>query len=195
MSKFSTLATHGIAEKREVLKYEVLCHLLLHHKKKPHATIFSTFHSIHFNPDEVVHNWQGWLQAKVFEHPTWCTRADCWETELNPKLSIWVGTYCGKGIPPVELLSGKGRVIDFLQITKSLTPPASTATSSKGKQKQLIPSVAITAYIWDNNDDSLEEERQIKCEKDVSFIDPAEIEHSFLSVFKPTSANPRPLKK
>lgn len=76
MSKFRTLGTHNIVEKRDTNIHEISCHLLLHHTQKPHATIFSAFHSLHLNSNEIVHNWQQWLQARVFEHPAWCTRAN-----------------------------------------------------------------------------------------------------------------------
>lgn len=111
----SMLGTCDSIEKKDTNIHEISCHFLLHHKQKQHATIFSAFHSMHLNSDEGVCDWQWWLQARVFEHPAWCTRADRRETELNPKLSIWVGSYCGKGIPPVELLHSLGKFMIFLK--------------------------------------------------------------------------------
>lgn len=122
--------------------------------------MFSAFHSLHIHPDEYIQNWQEWLKQQVFDHPAWCTRADRRETELNPKLFIRVGAYSGKGIPPVELLQGAGKLAEFLKITKSNN--LSIAPGSKGKQKIIIPMVAITAYIRAKDDDSLEEEKQFK---------------------------------
>lgn len=149
MSKFSTLGTHNIVEKRDTNIHEIYCHLLLHYKQKPPATIFSAFHSRHLNSDENVYNWQQWLQARVFKHSGWCTGADRRETELNPKLFIRVGIYFRKGILPGELLHGSGPITDFFKIIKSLQliPSSTSIASCKGKQKLVILMVAITAYI------------------------------------------------
>lgn len=76
MSKFSTLRAQNIVKKIDTNIHEISCQLLLHHTQKSHSTILSAFHSLHLNSDEIVHNWQQWPEARVFEHLAWCTRAD-----------------------------------------------------------------------------------------------------------------------
>lgn len=76
MSKFNTLAARSTQDKREVNIHEVACYLLLHHKQKQQATVFSAFHSLHLNQEESVPDWQQWLKKQVLDHPAWCTRAD-----------------------------------------------------------------------------------------------------------------------
>lgn len=53
-----------------------------------------------------------------------------------------------------------------------MPPPSSATVLTKGKQKILIPMVAISAYIWDCNDDSSDDKQFIKFEKDQSIIHP-----------------------
>lgn len=52
--------------------------------------MFRMFNSRDINLDQIVHNWQHWLQVTVFEYPVYCTRADRQGIVLNPKLSIRV---------------------------------------------------------------------------------------------------------
>lgn len=156
MSKFNTLVARGVQDKREVNIHEVACYLLLHYKQKQHATLFSAFHSLHLNQEEFILDWQQWLKKQILDHPAWCTRSDRQETELNPKLHIRVGAYVRKGIPSIELLQHSGKIADFLRITESST--ISPLSTGKGKQRSVIPMVAITAYIRNKDDDSFEDE-------------------------------------